>query len=296
MDYYLQLRNLPYKRVVQPSHLPRPDLQRLGINYRRIPLVAIGRDIYCDTRLIIAKFETLFPDGALGARNAFERGVGRVLESWVIDAGPFQRAAGVLPTSSPLVQSEVWLKDRADGSGGKFTLKALKEGRPENLAHLRVYFDLIERDLLADGREYVFGTPQPSLGDVHAVWCFDWVTGLIQAAPQETGEDIFNEQAYPKVFAWVRRFRSAYKTAIQRNGEAKMLSSEEAIRRILASATFEKEGGVDEFDPLKLRKGEMVRVCQVISASRMRIRASVFPSHLTRLLWRRRCVVDRMGV
>lgn len=41
--------------------MPRPDLTALGVGYRRIPVVAIGRDIYHDTRLVLRKLEVLFP-------------------------------------------------------------------------------------------------------------------------------------------------------------------------------------------------------------------------------------------
>ena len=44
---------------MQPRILPRPDITRLGINYRRIPLLSIGRDVYLDTRLILQKLEQL---------------------------------------------------------------------------------------------------------------------------------------------------------------------------------------------------------------------------------------------
>lgn len=32
--------------------LPRPDLEAIGVQYRRIPVLAIGCDMYCDTSLI----------------------------------------------------------------------------------------------------------------------------------------------------------------------------------------------------------------------------------------------------
>lgn len=42
--------------------LPRPELSDLlGITYRRIPVLAIGNDVYCDTRLIATALERRFP-------------------------------------------------------------------------------------------------------------------------------------------------------------------------------------------------------------------------------------------
>lgn len=51
--YLLNLAGIPFQRVDQPAVLPRPDLQALGITYRRIPLLAVGKDIYCDTAAIV---------------------------------------------------------------------------------------------------------------------------------------------------------------------------------------------------------------------------------------------------
>ena len=41
--------------------LPRPEItDLLGIKYRRIPILAIGNDVYCDTRLIAPVLEREF--------------------------------------------------------------------------------------------------------------------------------------------------------------------------------------------------------------------------------------------
>ena len=80
--------------------MPRPDLEALGINYRRIPLLSIGRSVYCDTRLILEKLETMFEDKPrLSASDPYQRGVERLLESWTIDGGIFNRAGQVLPST-----------------------------------------------------------------------------------------------------------------------------------------------------------------------------------------------------
>ena len=45
--------------------MPRPDLaERLGVTYRRIPVLAIGKDVYCDSSLIAAALERRFPPAA----------------------------------------------------------------------------------------------------------------------------------------------------------------------------------------------------------------------------------------
>jgi hypothetical protein len=45
-----------------PNKPPRPQLQdTFGIGYRRVPVLAIGNDVYCDTYLIGDALEQAFP-------------------------------------------------------------------------------------------------------------------------------------------------------------------------------------------------------------------------------------------
>lgn len=48
----LTAAGVPFERVDAPPVLPRKDLENLGITYRRIPVLAIGKDVYCDSSLI----------------------------------------------------------------------------------------------------------------------------------------------------------------------------------------------------------------------------------------------------
>jgi glutathione S-transferase len=84
---YLALRQIPYISCEQPVTLPRPDLKkRLGVNYRRIPVMSIGRDIYCDTLIMLEKLEELFPykDGEVlrKGKDGNSRALEKLLEKW----------------------------------------------------------------------------------------------------------------------------------------------------------------------------------------------------------------------
>jgi glutathione S-transferase len=149
--------------------MPRPDLEALNINYRRIPVLTYGRDVFLDTRLILRKLELHFPVGALGFGNTSEpelRALQRLLERWTTDAGIFPRAVQLIPLDLPNMQDPAFRKDREDFSGNPFSLEGLKRARPEALAHLRDGFELLETTMLADGRDWVFKTQKPSLGDI----------------------------------------------------------------------------------------------------------------------------------
>ena len=67
---YLTLKHIPYFYCPQPKVLPRPDLAKLGINYRRIPVLSSGREIYADTNCIIAALEKKYPSPSLFANDA----------------------------------------------------------------------------------------------------------------------------------------------------------------------------------------------------------------------------------
>jgi glutathione S-transferase len=153
---------------MQPNILPRPDLEALSINYRRIPVLSIGRDVYCDTRLILRKLEQQFPEGALGATDPDQRGIEKLLERWTVDAGIFARAVALIPTDLPSMSDPKFRKDRDGFSGrpGGFTKERVERGRPEALVHIRDAFELLETTLLADGRKWIFKTDKPSLGDI----------------------------------------------------------------------------------------------------------------------------------
>lgn len=75
--------------------MPRPDLQLLGIAYRRIPVLSIGRDVYLDTRLILQKLEVLYPPSAahppLSAKTGEHAAIERLLSRYTTDGGLFSK-------------------------------------------------------------------------------------------------------------------------------------------------------------------------------------------------------------
>jgi hypothetical protein len=72
---------ISFRRSEQPVVLPRPILEKLDITHRRIPLLAIGKDIYCDTALSISilqnRYHALRTTPADAAYEAFGVGMTR---------------------------------------------------------------------------------------------------------------------------------------------------------------------------------------------------------------------------
>ncbi|SMQ54965.1 unnamed protein product [Zymoseptoria tritici ST99CH_3D7] len=261
---YLDFRSLPYALIRVPPNMPRPLLQlRLGVNYRRIPIMSIGRDVYIDTRLMISKLETLFPEGGLAAKSKFEAAVEDMLEEFVIDGGPFWRMAGCIPPNADLMQDPVWVADREEGSGGAFTMAALKENRAWSLTQVKVYFGMMEK-MLGDGRKWVMGGERVGLAEIHAGWVFEWGVGM--AGEEEDVRRTLSREEFPNVYAWTERFREAAEEAGKANqGAGEMQEGKEAedevVRRILASGyTEETVLEVDLDDALGLKAGQRVEV------------------------------------
>ncbi|MDB5108550.1 MAG: hypothetical protein JWM69_1491, partial [Candidatus Binatus sp.] len=53
-------KKIAWRSVEQPVIMPKPQLIPLTGGYRRIPVLQIGADVYCDTGIIIRKIEELY--------------------------------------------------------------------------------------------------------------------------------------------------------------------------------------------------------------------------------------------
>lgn len=225
--------------------MPRPDLARLGISYRRIPLLSIGRDVYVDTRLIIQKLEQLYPSlPKLGASNTNpeHRALERLLEHLSIDGGVFAAAMRLIPANLPLLRDPKFQKDRADFTGERLTRDAAAALRPEAVNEIRLVADLLETTLLADGRDWILGTDKPSLADIEAVWPLHWLAGMPGALPA----DQVSAERFPRVFAWIARFQSSASKAKAAAPKPDTVDGARA-QQIIVNAPFnEQEGRVDD--------------------------------------------------
>ena len=61
----LGIKGVSWRSVKVPRILPKPNLMPLTGGYRRTPVAQIGRDIYADTRLILAELEARHATPAL---------------------------------------------------------------------------------------------------------------------------------------------------------------------------------------------------------------------------------------
>ncbi|KAF2430790.1 hypothetical protein EJ08DRAFT_633215 [Tothia fuscella] len=254
--WYLQLRGIPYAQCLQPAILPRLDLEALNVNYRRIPILSIGRDFYCDTRLILRKLDSKFPPG-LSSDDPNLKALERLLERWTVDAGIFGRAVQLIPTDLPNMRDPKFHKDREAFSGriGGWDKEKMEKARPEAVVHIRDAFELMESTLLADGRDWVFKTEKPSMGDIEAVWPFHWLTDMPGALP-----DTISDRQFPKVFAWLDRFRNAVAQAKESGPKPVTLKGKDVVEYMKTAQLVESSGEIDVNDPLGLKAGDEVEV------------------------------------
>ncbi|TGE00824.1 glutathione S-transferase family protein [Methylobacterium nonmethylotrophicum] len=106
----LGLKGLDWGSVEVAVMPPRPLLDPLTGGYRRIPVLQVGADIYCDTNAILPALERLHPEPSLypglnsGLAKALSFGLERDL--WLAVIGVLVHHMGDLP--------EAFLRDRKD--------------------------------------------------------------------------------------------------------------------------------------------------------------------------------------
>ncbi|MCJ1364147.1 hypothetical protein MMC16_003256 [Acarospora aff. strigata] len=223
--------------------------------------MSIGRDVYCDTRLILAKLEKLFPDGALGAQQPDQNAIEGLLQKWTSDGGVFNRAAQLIPPDMPLLNDSKFTKDREELTGRSWAKADVVKLRPEALADMKDMFNFLETTLLRDSREWILKTEKLSLADIEAIWPFHWLADMKGALPP----DVISEELYPKVFSWIGRFKKAISAAKSSAPKPARLKGADAVKQIVAAEYAEDEEDVDQSDPSGLKKGEDVQVWPIDS-------------------------------
>lgn len=237
----------------------------LGLQHRRIPICAIGRDIYLDTRLILAKLESLpLPTPArLGATSPEQAALQQLLGAQTVAGGVFGWAIALLPPQLPIFTDPAWIADRTGFAPGGGPLAApTPPQRAEAVANLRVFARLLEDTVLAGaGRDWVLGGARPGVADIEAVWALHWLSKIPGALVASEG---LGPAQFPRVFAWVERFDRAVVAAAGKEGVVGAVKGEEAVKGIVAAEYFEKEGAVEEGEAvvqvLGLKKGDRVVV------------------------------------
>lgn len=238
--------------------MPRPDLEKLNVRYRRIPVLAHGRHVYCDTRRIIEHLEAAFPPSpqhpSIVPKTPFEQGVARLLEKWVIESGIFPAAASLLPPDLPALKNPQFQKDREQLSGRSWKREDILANRAAATLVIRDAFLILEEQVLGDGRAWVLGGQGPSIADLEAVWPFEWLVGI----PGALDKEVISATLFPRAFDWVKRFGAAAKAAGKKAKKPTRLNGAEATKQVLNCDSQPTGFRFDVHDPVKLSLGTTV--------------------------------------
>lgn len=216
----LGYKRLAWRSVIIPAVMPKPDLLALTGGYRKTPVLQLGCDVYCDTRLIAQVLEALAPSPSIYPKG--QEASAAFLAQWAdqtlfYSALPYAFQGEALVKLAGMLQPDEaakFLEDRL--SMGK---DARYKPPPAHVAfsHVPVYVAQLEAQLA--GRPFLLGE-QPSIADFavyHALWF------IAQGSPAPLS-------GYASVRAWMERM------AAFGHGSPSELSSAEAIEICKRSA------------------------------------------------------------
>jgi len=233
-------KGVPWWAVEQPTIMPKPDLVPLTGGYRRIPVLQIGADIYCDSQLIARVLErlhpepTIYPGGSEGACHAFSLWADRMF------------FFATVPVLFELIGRQVpqaFIDDRTKLMGGRGDFSDLPKQAPMAREHCRASAALIAAQL-ADGRPFLFGR-EFSLADAacyHPVW-------FLRNFPGAGG--LFDE--FPALLAWADRIQGLG------HGQRREMAPDEALR-IARESTPLPAQSADRGEPNHIAPGARVSV------------------------------------
>jgi glutathione S-transferase len=235
------IKGLSWRSVIQPVIMPKPDLIPLTGGYRKIPVMQIGADVYCDSQIILRELERRYPTPSLAPQNG---GAGYALGFWA-DRQIFQAAVAIIFGELGDMVPEAFKKDRAAMSGGSFDSSALKAAAPVMRDVYRAHTSFLE-DQLADGRAF-WGGDRPGLADIHA-FMNPWF--IANALPHRAGETL---EEIPNVRAWFERVKAIG------HGVSTDMTTGEALA-VAKAATSAARETVDPHDPNGRKPGDRVVV------------------------------------
>ena len=235
------IKGLSWRSVIQPVIMPKPDLIPLTGGYRKIPVMQIGADVYCDSQIILRELERRYPTPPLAPQN---KGAGYALGFWA-DRQIFQAAVAIIFGELGDLVPEDFRKDRAAMSGGGFDSAALKAAAPVMRDAYRAHTAFLD-DQLSDGRAF-WGGDTAGLADIHA-FMNPWF--IANALPHRAGELLAE---FPNVQAWFARVKAIG------HGQPADMTPKEALA-VAKSATSEAKEAADPHDPNGRKPGDRVTV------------------------------------
>jgi len=233
----LGVKGLSWRSVIQPVIMPKPELTPLTGGYRRIPVLQVGADVYCDTQVILAELE------ARHRKPQVVRGADWAVNLWA-DRLFFQATVAVVFGEIGDAVPQAFVKDREALSGRPFDMAAMKAAAGPMKAQWRAHAALIERGLASND---FLGGSTPSLADIAAYMNVWW---LGRAAPSPAAALL---AGLPKTTGWRGRMEALG------HGRRSDMTGDEALA-VARAASPARATGHDPDDPSGLAPGAAVTV------------------------------------
>ncbi|HEX5262248.1 MAG TPA: glutathione S-transferase family protein [Phenylobacterium sp.] len=233
----LGIKGLSWRSVIQPVIMPKPDLIPLTGGYRRIPVMQIGADVYCDTQVILAELE------ARHRKPAVVRGADWAVNLWA-DRLFFQATVAVVFGEIGDAVPKEFVADREKLSGRPFDVAAMQAAAGPMKTQWRAEAAWIERGLASND---FLGGSTPSLSDIAAYMNIWW---LGRAAPAVAPVLL---EGLTKTTAWRERMKALG------HGRRSEMTGAEALQAATANAPA-KATPCDAADPSGLKPGAPVTV------------------------------------
>jgi glutathione S-transferase len=180
------VKGLSWRSVIQPVIMPKPELIPLTGGYRRIPVMQIGADVYCDTQVILAELEARHPDPPV------VRGGDWAVNLWA-DRLFFQATVAVVFGEIGDQVPKSFIADREKLSGRPFDLQAMKAAAEPMKSQWRAQAAWIEQGLSSGD---FLGGSAPSLADVAAYMNVWWLSRAASGVATTLLTDFSKTQAW----------------------------------------------------------------------------------------------------
>ncbi len=217
----LGYKNLAWKSVLVPNIMPKPLYTALTGGYRRVPVMQIGADVYCDTALIAAEIERRFPakpimrGGAADSTNP--------LINWH-DTYLFWKVARYVIGKNADAISDDFLRDRAkmmrlDLTPEANRAKSVAEA-PYMLSQLHIALGWLDDALAATGFVSGKALSYADFALIPSIW---FLTTRVSDAPAMVNS------RFPRLADWLKRVSAVgYGTREEISGEAALAIARES--------------------------------------------------------------------
>jgi glutathione S-transferase len=189
----LGLKGLPWRSVQTPMVMPKPDHLELTGGYRRVPVLQLGADVYCDTHLITRVLDRLQPDPPLAppGLETVEHAVSRWAESsFMMVVLSFFGLGGIFPPEFVEDRRKTMVPPGMNLDGAAVVL-------PTKLVQLRSNVERLDA-MLDDGRSWLLGS-EPSAADLSA-----YHPAMMMGLHPRTAALL---EPLPRIGAWMERVR-----------------------------------------------------------------------------------------